>query len=284
MMKYLRYCGFVMFLCGMGWGCSTWFPPLSAVSQEVQMAKSRVLVGSIVRQDPEIIREFLRSVSLLSWESCTLDFMFIDANENVESCDILAQFARQYGKRCFVVDGTHEAQKKGLWIWKNALLKDQMLEHARQQEYDYVVLLDSDVVLPPNTIDHLISTKKEIVSNIVWTSQESNENQVPQVWLSDLNNQFEIAIREKLSEEEQKKRRKVFFDQLHEPGIYEVGGVSACTLIRKSALTKGVNFHRLKNLTFQGDDCHFSLRAVAMDIPLFVDTCYPAYRIVKKSV
>ncbi len=62
-----------------------------------------------------------------------------------------------------------------------------------------------------------------------------------------------------------------------------MGGVGACTLITKSALSKGVNFKRIKNVTFWGEDIHFCIRAAVLGIPRFVDTHYPAYHIYRES-
>lgn len=71
--------------------------------------------------------------------------------------------------------------------------------------------------------------------------------------------------------------------QLRQPGVYEVGGLGACTLIRRSALEKGVRFERIRNLSLWGEDRHFCVRAAALGIPLFVDTRNPAFHIYRDS-
>ena len=70
-----------------------------------------------------------------------------------------------------------------------------------------------------------------------------------------------------------------FLAGLRAPGLYEVGGLGACTMVRRDALEQGVNFRPVRNLSFWGEDRHFCVRAAARDIPLFADTVYPAFHV-----
>jgi SRSO17 transposase len=54
-------------------------------------------------------------------------------------------------------------------------------------------------------------------------------------------------------------------------------------LISRTALEAGVNFSRISNLSFWGEDRHFCIRAAALGLQLFVDTHYPAYHIYRDS-
>ena len=47
-------------------------------------------------------------------------------------------------------------------------------------------------------------------------------------------------------------RYQQFVSRLTEPGVYEVGGLGACTLIHRQALLRGVNYKRIYNLSFWG--------------------------------
>lgn len=147
-----------------------------------------------------------------------------------------------------------------------AALKNFIIDKARTDGYDYLFLIDSDIVLNPATLNHLIRTEKEIISEIFWTRWTPEQEELPQVWLSDFYN---------LTRE--------FVEQLKTPGIYEVGGLGACTLIHKKALHAGINFNKVKNITFWGEDRHFCVRAVVLGFSLFVDTHYPAYHIFRES-
>lgn len=105
---------------------------------------------------------------------------------------------------------------------------------------------------------------------------------MPQVWLYDEYSMVHKESPEVLNDTEVNKRYNNFIQQLRKPGIYEVGGLGACTLISKQAIDKGVNFTKIYNSSFWGEDCHFCIRAAALGLKLYVDTNYPAYHIYRR--
>jgi hypothetical protein len=149
------------------------------------------------------------------------------------------------------------------------------------KNYDYLFLIDSDLVLHPETLKHLIGEKKDIISNIVWTDWGAGP--VPQIWLSDNGNLFDFGIEQTMTDEEKKRRTTQFIEMLKVPGTYEVGGLGACTLISQKALEKPINFQRIRNLSWISENVHFCFRATALGIPLFVNTQYPTYHIVRDT-
>ena len=86
-----------------------------------------------------------------------------------------------------------------------------------------------------------------------------------------------------ITEAEAAQKTREFINMLRKPGTYEVGGLGACTLISRDSLLKGVNFNRVHNVSFWGEDRHFCIRAAVLEIPLHVDTYYPAYHIYRPS-
>jgi len=262
-----------------------------------EILRPTILVGSPIRQDPAILMEFLLSLHRIDQKEkdYELHYYFIDDNTDPNSQNILKQFAASKQDRCTIANPHQPMQlseydqenESHIWpvevTWKVAAFKDSIIDHAKKEEYDFIFLIDSDLVLHPKTIDQLLSDKKDIVSNIFWTAWMPNSKEFPQVWLYDEYKQYEIAIRETLSPEEEILRSNAFCEKLRKPGVFEVGGLGACTLISRAALNKGVSFEKIKNITFWGEDRHFCVRAAALGIPLFVDTHYPAYHIYRKS-
>lgn len=251
----------------------------------------RVLVGSPVRQKPAILKEFLDSLARMDTTSCEVAYFFIDDNESQESQNLLSEFQkRRTGwilqaeelKESYLCNEETHHWKPSL-VWKVASFKDQMIEKARQEGYDYLFLIDSDLVLHPSTLQQLIRADKEIVSNIFWTSWNAQQPFLPQVWLKDHYTQYEFQEGEQLSQEEIRQRQFAFLAKMRIPGTYEVGGLGACTLIHKRALQKPIGFQRIKNVSLWGEDRHFCIRAQALGIDLFVDTHYPAYHIYRES-
>lgn len=256
--------------------------------------KSKILVGSPIRQKPAILNEFLESLERLDQTCYSLDYFFIDDNDLEESKVLLQSFAKKKGGKCQITpaaggqsseyccnETTHYWSDEN--IWKIAAFKDKMIEFAHENNYDYLFLIDSDIVLHPKTIQQLIEDNKEIVSEIFWTRWTPESIPLPQVWLYDHYTLIEQRAGEQLTQEQQVKRTVDFINKLKRPGVYEVGGLGACTLISKSALQKGISFRKIPNLTFWGEDRHFCIRAAALGIGLHVDTHYPAYHIYRES-
>ncbi|QDH20846.1 glycosyltransferase family 2 protein [Saccharibacillus brassicae] len=255
------------------------------------MTAKRVLIGSPIKQKPVILKEFLLSLSELDQEGLELSYLFADDNEEVLSSKLLEKFAQTHSNvtvyksesndKYVKDDFTHNWNEK--LVWKVARLKDIMIQIAKEFNYDYLFLVDSDIVLNPATVKHLISLEKSIISEVFWTRWKPEIPELPQVWLTDHYDLFYKHRNEILSEEELSRREQEFIAKMRIPGVYEVGGLGACTLLSKEALQKGVNFKEIKNISFWGEDRHFCIRAAALGIPLFVDTHFPAYHIYRDS-
>lgn len=255
------------------------------------MKKQRVLIGSPIRQKPAILKEFLNSLKVLDKTDLVVDFMFVEDNEQVESKEILANFKCQKSK-IIIINGA----KVGKYVrdetdhhWTSTLVtkvaeyKDQIICYALENDYDYLFLIDSDIVLHPRTLTHLVATNKDIISEIFWTQFKLEQPILPQVWVKDEYTLYYQHSGEQLTKEEIVSRIKGYLNCLKIPGIYPVGGLGASTLISKKALQRGVCFKELDNLSFVGEDRHFCIRAVALGLELYVDNHYPAYHIYRET-
>lgn len=143
--------------------------------------KLKVLVASPIRQKPAILKEFLASLDRLEQKSYTLDYFFIDDNDLPESRALLQIYALEKAGRCsiltayksdkdqqFVCDETTHHWTEDL-VWRVAGFRDRIIAQARNKNYDHLLLIDSDIVLHPRTVEQLISTGKDIISNVFWT-------------------------------------------------------------------------------------------------------------------
>lgn len=258
--------------------------------------KKKILIGSPILQKPAILKEFLDSLERLEKSTLSCDYFFVDDFNSKESSKLLQKFSKDHSPNCFIYKPDKKGEEKFFrdedefhhWnesiIWRVAEFKNKILERGKKQGYDYVFLIDSDMVLHSKTLKTLISAKKEMIANIFWTSWVPEESPLPNVWLSNQYTLFKVNdYNELLTKEEKLKRMGEFLNQLKIPGVYEVGGFCGCSLISQSALQKGVKFKKLNNLILWGEDRFFCVRAAALDISLFVDTHYPAYHIYRES-
>jgi glycosyltransferase involved in cell wall biosynthesis len=258
--------------------------------------KARVLVGSPIRQKPSILKEFLESLDRQAQKAYTLEFFFVDDNVEDDSHSLLSKFQKDHTTLCHIEgpenDWTSSAyvctETTHNWkdeiIWKVASFKDRIIGKARNEGYDYLFLIDSDIVLHPDTIDQLILSGKDIVSNAFWTKWSPEAQPMPAVWISDEYTLYSIADGEQISGEERDRRCNEFISQLKVPGVYPVGGLGACTLISKHALQAGACFKKLPHLRFWGEDRHFCVRAASLGLSMYCDTHLPACHIYRESL
>lgn len=253
--------------------------------------KPRILVGCPVCQKPDILKEFLNSLQNINKEEIDIDFLFIDDNVVEESSNLLKSLSfagaqvdvleRKCKDNYMCNEHTH------IWnnnlVWKVAEFKDIIIQHAKSNNYDYLFLIDSDILLQPITIQHLIEQKKDIISEIFWTKWTPESMELPQVWVCDQYTLYEPDLNMSLSSDQINAKVIEFINNLRIPGVYKVGGLGACTLISKNAINKGVSFDRIYNISFWGEDRHFCIRSVALGLELYVDTNYPAYHIYRES-
>jgi GT2 family glycosyltransferase len=251
---------------------------------------TRVLIGSPIHQKAEILNEFFISFSRLYKTNLTVDYCFFDDNNDNDTRNLIGKFKSENNEVIIFQSNDHQVYIKNqvthYWndqlIWKVATMKNKIIQYAIEKQYDYLFLVDSDLVLHPQTLKKLISTEKDIICNIFWTAWQPEALEMPQVWMED---EYSMCRKQNppLSEEEIRKQTLLFIHQLKIPGVYEVGGLGACTLISKKALDAGVNFSKISNLSFWGEDRHFCIRAAALGFKLFVDTHFPAYHIYRES-
>lgn len=255
--------------------------------------KVRILLSSPVKQDVEILAEFLRSLKELDLSGLSLDCLFIDDNDDVSS-ELLSSFALPGSKVTLVkaaailgcgtsgrnyIDHNWDAEL----IERIAKLKNYIIGAALDGDYTHLFLSDSDIVMHPLTLRSLVADNKDIVSNIFWTRFAKWDRFLPQVWRMDQRFFYDPRDLKTKSKVYRTVKETEFIESLKEPGLYRVGGLGACTLISRAVLEAGVNFSALYNLSFWGEDRSFCIRAVAAGFELFVDSFHPAYHIYRKS-
>lgn len=246
--------------------------------------KEKILIASPVRQTAAVLHEFLQSLESLERTTVTTDYLFVDDNEEEVASNMLHEFVLRHEGNLMDANvdkadanpgkGTYNKDEGGhYWrdeqIWRVAGLKNRILAYARDQKYDAVFLIDSDLVLHPRTLEQLVSNRKDIVSNIFWTRWQPGTREMPQVWLQDEYALFRKGGKRNTGEEAEDEgaQTDAFLKQLRTPGCYEVGGLGACTLIRRNVLESGVSYNQIPNVSFWGEDRHFCIRAQAFGVP-----------------
>ena len=256
------------------------------------MKKISVQISAPIRQKPQVLDLFLSQFLYLEKINNKYQFFyyFIDDNIDYQSSALLTEFSRRMNKqyqkaKCIIAKPKYYFSRlddEDVWNWekiqKVGAFRNNLLDHAKKQNSDYVFMVDSDILLHPNTISKLIDQKKDIITQLHWT--EINGGIHPNVWLYDF---WDFAYRrhygEHISRAKQLKRMQELFYKLDNVELFKVGGLCGCCLISKSALVKGVGYDQIYNLNTASEDYHFSVRAAALGIPLYVYTINPAFHI-----
>lgn len=252
------------------------------------MNKNSILIASPVHKPKVIVKEFLDSLNRLDHGESLVSYCFVDDNEDEESTHLIEDFALKNSNVTLLEIPDipkNQIWEKGEHCWssnkidKVAMMKNHIISYFLQGDYTHLFFIDADLVLHPNTLTALLESDKDIVSNIFWTRWEKNSAELPQVWLKDFYTLYDAHMLKIKSQEQIKEETFEFLTSLRTPGIYRVGGLGACTLIRRIVLEKGVDFSEIYNLSFWGEDRSFCIRAVAYGFELYVNTFYPAFHI-----
>ncbi|RYD03049.1 hypothetical protein N752_21805 [Desulforamulus aquiferis] len=164
-----------------------------------------VLIAGPVRKPSAILKEFLWSLDILDKTNLSVSYAFVDDNNDLESKELLKQFALNKDNIDIIPanadDFYHCDETTHHWqehlIWKVAAYKDNLLKLASEKNFDYVFMVDSDLILHPKTLVHLVGLSKDIVSEVFWTKWEPDLPPQPQVWLSDSYRMFHSTRNEK---------------------------------------------------------------------------------------
>ena len=270
--------------------------------------KVRILVGSVVRKPPEVLDAWLKTLEWQQLRTPTqIDYVFLhnfsatdsfregslalldafSANGTTHFAQVQAPAAEDYGQNATTRQWTPEA-----WHRVGAA-KDTIIQRALDENYDYLWLVDADVLCDPFTLQSLLDSadvehhridpsayRGPIVSGVYWTqwskqSEEDAEHQHcgPQVWLR---HPYEVSGRGWTAQS--------FREALVQRQRIRVWGLGACTLIPAHALRKGASFSRMGDLPpgpmSDGEDRHFCHRADNLHLELVADAwpdIYHAY-------
>ena len=121
----------------------------------------KVLVGSPLFDGMRYcIKEFLSTMKSLTYNN--YDILLVD---NSKTDDFFNELKKEKGIKV-IKDNTQETKN----IRRLVSSRNKILQYAIDNVYDYVLMMDSDVLPPPNIISELINCRKDIVSGLYFTS------------------------------------------------------------------------------------------------------------------
>lgn len=213
----------------------------------------RVLIAAPLRQDPKIFVEYQKGLdSLIIPDGVKADRFFV-----VNDCPEVIPEIRN-------ADWT-EVNNEEITMYQNhlwdrtlvsnmSIYRNMTIRYALDGGYDYLLSVDTDLVLEPHTLEYLLKADKDCVAGLFWTNGWSN------AWLYDQCGGYD--------------------PEWSKPGLYQVGGTGALFLIKRRVLEAGVNYTPIPNLrkAVFGEDRHFCIRAVCNGFEIWGDShCLPVH-------
>lgn len=231
-----------------------------------------LLISSITNAQQEVLSAHLKTVQ---WQHLpdgwSIDhFYLVDPSAPQETMDALEDAAVPWD---FAGDKPENAvhnitsQSHGwstetfYWLARE---KQRLLDKAKNEGYDAIWLIDSDLLLAPDTLQSLLAAEKPVTSAVFWTKWQPDAPPLPQVWMR---HPYEFNGKGWQAHE--------FLEALSERHLLRVGGLGACTVIRAGALA-GVRFWPLieglpSSGMWQGEDRHFCVHAQRNHVELWAD-------------
>lgn len=224
----------------------------------------KVLIGAPVRQDKIIFKHYINALRNLEGNFDL--FFYVDRTTNISN-------SLEEHEYEFVTNNEKVIPHKWTSIRLNhvASLKNMLLQKALNEGYDYFLLVDSDLIVHPQTLIHLVNQKKDIVAEIYWTKFKPHLEEMPNAWLFDF-----YGFTEPMEESSAQSIYNTS-NMFRKKDLFKVGGIGGCKLISTNAIRAGVNYSPITNVTWSNwEDRAFSIRASVLGFDLFLDTHYPA--------
>ena len=214
---------------------------------------TKVLIAAPLRQDPRIFREYQKGLDgLIIPEGVKADRFFV-----VNDCPEVIPEIRDAD---WVENNSDNvtAYQNHLWtgelVGKMSVMRNQTIQRALEGGYDYLLSVDTDLVLEPHTLQVLMEAGKDIVAGLFWTNGWSN------AWMYD--------------------QADGYMPGWIEPGLYRIGMSGALILISRRVLEAGVDYTPIPVIrkALFGEDRHFCIRAVCAGFEIWGDShCLPVH-------
>ena len=153
----------------------------------------KLIIGSPIKQKNNILKPFLENLKKMDFTNLEVTYFFVDDNNDEKSTQLLRDFKKTTKNvilknyKDYGYEPSQSYQDKDTHNWKKTLIerittfKDSIIKYAKENEFDFLFFVDSDIIMNPKTITHLISRNVDIVSEVFWTSWNTGDNSTSMV-------------------------------------------------------------------------------------------------------
>lgn len=195
----------------------------------------------------------------------------------LHNCENLSKFLND-NEDYMLYDNKSEYKKDDIthyWKVNNfsdvTYMKNVLLDKAREENFDYIFYVDSDLMLHKKTLVSLLNADKDMIAEIFWTKWDNNNKEsveMPNCWHFD---HYQIYQKD--------------LEKWKQKGYYRVGMTGACTLIKRDTfLPSFINWHKIYNLSHSmWEDRAFCTRVAVNNKEIWIDTNYPAVHLYRQQ-
>jgi GT2 family glycosyltransferase len=135
-----------------------------------------------------------------------------------------------------------------------------IVEHAIEIGYDYIMWVDSDMILPKNTLTTLMSRDKDIVSGVYRHKLLFGKNVVAKRFVPNKKDTYEDLT----------------IEEVKEPKLIEIDGVGFGCVLTKVDIFRNIKKPWFKYTPKMGEDIYFCRKAQAKGYKVYLDTSIKA--------
>ena len=236
----------------------------------------KILITAPVHQDIKIFKEYLWSLDrLIIPEGYEIHKYFY-----LHNAGNLKKFLQSNEYEVFK-DNTKIEESDRTHIWKQenfsavSQMRTKALQKARDENYDYIFSVDSDVILQKTNLVELINDNKDIVAKMYWTVFDSN---IPYLLMPNCYDYIN------------EKGQRIFkkgINNLKFLGLHEIGVTGACTLIGKRIINEPlIDYLPIKIFSYsKWEDYAFCIKAhtILPDVSIYVDNIHSPRHLYRKE-
>jgi len=180
-------------------------------------------------------REFLEHIKVIDYDN--FDILIIDNSRTKKFFRKIKNIPRIK----VIYDDTNEEKN----IWRLISSRNKILDYAIKKDYDYLLIMDSDVLVPQDILKKLLHHKKDVCSGIYFNYFETKKGiQILPVCYKKLEEKY-FPIYEKFFPNANMKRfsRQMSLIEAKSKELFEVSIPSpGCTLLSKKAFSSGARY------------------------------------------
>lgn len=228
------------------------------------MSNSKVMIGCPVRNRAWILPRYLERLEALDYNGIEREYCFILNDSNDKSGEILFEFAHKTTAPVQLIHknlGQKYGSQREEYSFSNlALLRNLFIDNFLRSTCSHLLSLDSDILIPPNALQDLLESNKDIISLLLSNGEILGDPNI-----------FNILRKEG--------DRFVHIKDFPYNRIIDVDCTGAAYLIKRRVLEQGVRY----SSKYGAEDIGFCLSAKRMGFQISCNTGILADHIMKEK-